>query len=500
MKNIAYKWQVAISVIFGSFMVIMDATVVNVALPKLQTAFNTGSISDVQWIISAYTLALGIITPLSGFLADRFGIKKIYLASLAAFTLGSLLCAIAPSLPILITARVLQGIGGGSVIPLGTAMLFGAFPVKERGAAFGVFGISLVMAPALGPIISGLFVEYLDWRFIFLINIPIGVLGVYMGSRLLKEQKGEGKQRFDWGGIVTSVIAFGFLLYGFSNAEKDGWGSASVLVSLIIGSIALVAFVIIELRRNDGLVDLRLFRKPLFIVGNVVGWVSVIALFGAEFLLPLYLQNIRGLTALDTGLMLLPLALTAGIVVPFAGRFSDKIGARPLAVIGFGLLLINTWQLSNLTMDTSLLFIGFLLALRGAALGMVVQITQQVALRDIAPRALPRASSLVNSSRLIFQSFGVAVLATILTMTTGPRPNFTAGVRPDPIALEAYRQSFLQGLENAYQATFWVGLVAVTLAFFLPGWPFKKSKRYANSGRSACFCPKYNRTRCIGKI
>ncbi len=477
MNKWAYKWQVAASVIFGSFMVIMDATVVNVALPKLQTVFDTGNLSDVQWIISSYTLALGIVTPLSGFLADKFGIKRVYLFSLGAFTFGSLLCAIAPNLMFLIIARVLQGLGGGSVIPLGTALLFGAFPKEERGAAFGIFGISLVAAPALGPIISGLCVEYLDWRVIFLINIPIGIFGVIMGSRLLKESKGQGKQRFDAVGVFTSVVAFGLILYAFSIVEREGWGSTQVIVTLGIGLVGLAAFIISQLRRKDGLVDLRLFRNPIFIVGNVIGWVSVISLFGAEFLLPLYLQTLRGLSAVDTGLLLLPLALTAGLVVPFAGRFSDKIGPRPFAVIGFSLLLFNTWQLSSLTMDTNLFYIGVLLAIRGAALGMVVQVTQQVALRDIAPQALPKASALVNSSRSIFQSLGVAILATILAAGAGSQPNFSSGTQPNPEAINAFKESFLRGLENAYQATFWVCLVALTLSFFLPGWPMKKAQQ-----------------------
>jgi MFS family permease len=163
--------------------------------------------------------------------------------------------------------------------------------------------------------------------------------------------------------------------------------------------------------------------------------------------------------------------------VPFAGRFSDKIGARPFAVIGFSLLLFNTWQLSSLKMDTDLLYIGVLLAIRGAALGMVVQVTQQVALRDIAPMALPKASALVNSSRSIFQSLGVAILATILAAGSGAQPKFSAGARPDPQAIEAFRESFLKGLENAYQATFLVCIIALSLSFFLPGWPIKKTKQ-----------------------
>lgn len=473
MKKWAYKWQVLVSVIFGTFMVMMDATVVNVALPKLQEVFGNGNVSEAQWVISAYTLALGIITPISGFVADRFGIKKVYLFSLAGFTFGSLLCAFAPTLPFMIFFRIIQGIGGGSVIPLGTAMLFRAFPREERGMAYGFFGMAMVVAPALGPVLSGFFVQYLNWQLIFLINLPIGLAGVFVGTRFLQESDKSQGSKIDIAGIVSSTLGFGLLLYAFSSVQQDGWGATSVLVSLAIGGISLLAFIIIELKGQDTLVDLRLFRHYFFIVGNFVGWVSVIALFGAEFLLPLYLQILRGSSALDAGLMLLPLALTSGIIVPLAGKITDKIGPRPVVVIGYLLLLFNTWQFTDLTLTTDFAYIVLLVAIRGVAFGMIVQVPQQVALRDIEPVALPRATSLVSSSRLVFQSLGVAILATIVSVTAGARPTFAPGVRPDPTVLQNFRLNFLQGLENAYQATFWVAVVALVLGLFLPGWPSK---------------------------
>ncbi|HEX2910014.1 MAG TPA: DHA2 family efflux MFS transporter permease subunit [Chloroflexia bacterium] len=473
MKSWAYKWQVLVSVVFGTFMVMMDATVVNVALPKLQEVFAGGNVAQVQWVISAYTMALGIVTPISGFIADRYGIKRLYLLSLAAFTVGSALCAIAPSLPLLILFRVIQGVGGGSVIPLGTAMLFSAFPREERGMAYGFFGMALVVAPALGPLLSGFFIEYLDWKLIFLINIPIGLTGIFIGWRLLKQSIPEAKQRLDSWGILTSVLAFGFLLYAFSSAEQDGWTSPTILISMAVGVISLLAFIAIELAQRETLVDLRLFRKYHFLIGNFLGWVSVIALFGAEFLLPLYLQIIRGRSALETGFMLLPLAIASGIAVPLAGKISDKIGARPLVVVGYLILIFNTWQFSQLSFDTSIPYLLLLITIRGLSLGMIVQIPQQVALLDIEPLALPRASSLVSSSRLVFQSLGVAVLGTIVSSAAGQQPAFTGGTPPGPAVIAAFHADFLQGLQNAYIATMLVGIVALIISFFLPGWPGK---------------------------
>ncbi len=502
MKQWPYKWQVVASVVFGTFMVIMDATVVNVALPTLRTVFagsGQASIDQVQWVISGFILAIGIVTPMAGLLADRFGIKKVYLLSLFGFACASALCGLAPNLPFLIAFRIVQGLAGGSALPLGTALLFSAFPPEERGLAFGIFGIPLVAAPALGPVIGGALVEYANWRYIFFVNVPIGLLGVCIGWWLLRENKREGHVPIDYVGAVLAVIAFGGILYGLSNGAPEstagpgqttittgGWGSWQVLASLSVGGAFLIAFVIWELfKKEDALLNVRLFTRPTFVIANIIGWISVTAFFGAEFLLPLYLQVLRGLTPFQTGLLLLPLALSSGILVPIIGSIQDKIGPRVLVAFGFGLLIINTWQLSLLTLNESYVYIGLLLALRGVALAFVLQPTLLAALSGIAPPALPRASSLVNSSRSIFQSLGVAILATILTTTTTTqlssfKPPAPTSVPPPPnyqqivqqAATTAFHHAFLSGLSNAYFLTFVVAAAASIIALFLPGWPF----------------------------
>lgn len=504
MKRWPYKWQVVASVIFGTFMVIMDATVVNVALPTLRTVFASsggGSIGQVQWVISGFVLAIGIVTPMAGLLADRFGIKRIYLLSLFGFTAASALCGFAPNLFVLIVFRILQGLAGGSALPLGTALLFSAFPPEERGLAFGVFGIPLVVAPALGPVLGGALVEYASWRFIFFINVPIGLLGVSVGWWLLRESKREGRVPIDWVGALLALIAFGGILYGLSNGAPQGasgpgqsapadatggWGSWQVMVSLSVGIVTLLIFAVWEyFKKDEALLDVRLFKRPTFTIASIIGWISVIGLFGPEFLLPLYLQVLRGLSPLQTGLLLLPLAISSGILSPFIGRLQDRIGPRLLVATGFGLLIINTWQFSLLSLTESYVYIALLLALRGVALALVLQPTLLAALSGIGPRALPRASSLVNASRSIFQSLGVAVLATILATTTtdrlsGFRPPAAPSVPPSAnyqqmvrqAITDAFQHAFLQGLSNAYFLTFIVAAAASLIALLLPGWPF----------------------------
>nr|BBH93273.1 MFS transporter [Thermogemmatispora argillosa] len=495
-----YRWKVLFSVVFGTFMVILDATAVNVALPTLQHVFKA-PVDQVDGVLTAYVLALGIITPLAGYLSERFGIKRMYLISLFLFVLGSVLCAFAPSLPWLVAFRALQGLGGGMLAPLGISLLFGAFPEKQRGLAFGLYGIPLVVAPASGPVLGGYFVEYLDWRYIFLINIPVGLAGLILGLIWLRESRRGTAARLDIPGVLLSVISFGTLLYAIQRGSSEGWTSARILTLLSIGLLTFAVFVVVELRRRDPLLDLRLFTRRTFSVASVIGWVSTIALFGAEFLLPIYLQSLRGRTPLEAGLIVLPLAISSGIVTPLAGALYNRIGPRWLILAGSLLLAVNTWGFAHLALDASYTEIMTLAAIRGVALGLTLQTTLTVALTGLKPAQLPRASSLLNATRNVFQSFGIAMLGTIVThqltayqdaarsdlhnAATALGQRFLQLVQvlqmrglPAAAAQKAAAgqllgslvpQQFMQSINDAYIVTFWLALAIAVLALTLPG-------------------------------
>jgi EmrB/QacA subfamily drug resistance transporter len=517
--RLAYKWKVLISVVFGIFMIILDSTVVNVAFQTIRSEYAT-SLSNSQWVISIYVLALGIGTPLSGYLADRFGIKRIYITGLAGFVLGSLLCGLSPTIAssiwLLVAARAFQGFCGGIAQPLGAAMLFRTFPPKEQGVALGYFGIALVVAPALGPILGGLLVDAGLWRWIFFINIPIGILGVTLASRFLREYWPEKRPQLDPIGLVTAIIGFGAVLYTASIAADEGWTSAPVLAGFGIGAVALVIFALVELFvAKEPLLNLRLFSIRPFLIASVIGYVSVMALFGAEFLLPIYLQALRGRTAFETGAILLAMAVTSGIATPLAGRVYDKIGPRMLVLTGFTLLAINTWQLSQIQANTPISWLLFLLALRGAALGMTVQTTFATALASVPRPLLPRGSSLINGSRFLVQSIGVAILATVLASALSPQvrqfqqqvqeqtvgqaggaqhfgicetpgiladqnvpPGVPAANRPQvQQQLQTACSEYLAGFENTYHLTFYFALLAIAVGALMPGWPLKWAGR-----------------------
>jgi DHA2 family multidrug resistance protein len=444
----------------------------------------------------------------------------MYIGGMSTFVLGSLLCGLAPSLSssiwLRVAARALQGFGGGVAQPLGSAMLFRVFPPKEQGTAFGIFGIALVVAPTLGPILGGLLVDSNLWRWIFFINIPIGLLGITLASRWLREDRPERTPALDPLGLITVVIGFGAVLYTASIAADQGWTSPQVLLGFGIGTVALIIFALVELFLvKEPLLNLRLFGIRNFLIAALIGYVSVMALFGAEFLFPIYLQALRGRSALETGFILLPMAITSGIVTPLAGRIYDKIGPRLLVIVGFSILAINTWQLSLIEGTTPINWLLFLLALRGAALGMTVQTTFTTALGSVPRQLLPRGSSLLNGSRFLVQSIGVAILATVLASTlspqvrqqqqllqeraiqqTGVAQRFglceTPGVPADqnlppgvPAAARAQARQGIQeacqenlvGFERAYRLTFYFALVAIAISAFMPGWPFKWAGR-----------------------
>src|SRR6266496_2698710 len=246
--GVAYKWIVALVVIFGAFMSILDQTIVNIAIPRLQSAFGA-DLNGVQWVLTAYILTQGVVTPTTAFFTNRVGIKRFYVLSLSLFTLGSALCGLAWSLPILITFRIIQGIGGAFLFPVAITLLYQEFPPNQRGLASGIFGIAALLAPAVGPTLGGYIVTYADWPLIFFINVPIGILGVILAIFLLREGREEGRSSFDVTGFALAAVGLAALLYALSDASTDGWSSAKVLAFLLGGILVLVLFVIVELRR-----------------------------------------------------------------------------------------------------------------------------------------------------------------------------------------------------------------------------------------------------------
>lgn len=472
-KKLDYKWQVLSVVIFGSFMVVLDSTVVNVTIPTFEKVFHA-DVNGVQWILTGYLLALGIITPLAGYLADNFGIKKMYILALTFFIIGSVLCGFSQNLWMLVVFRILQGLGGGATVPLGTAQLFAAFPPQQRGLANGVFGVPLLVAPALGPTLGGFLIQYFHWSLIFYINVPIGLAGIAMATWLLKPSQTDKnkKHKLDWWGVILASSGLGLLLLALSEASALGWGNWLIIALFAVSIILLVVFAIAELRSKDPIVDLRLYRKPVYNFGSIANWVAVIALFATAFLLPLYLQNVRNNNPFEVGLLLLPQALTAAVIVPFSGRLYDKIGGKVLVTIGLTILAVTSWFFTTISTSTDILFIEILLGLRGVALALCLQPTLNISLDVVDKPALPRASSLFNAMRQVMQALATAILSTILATQTASSAGALAA-QHKLSQQQIQTQASVSGLTAAFTIAFWVAAIGVISGLLLPGWPGK---------------------------
>src|SRR5919199_6619972 len=315
-----------VAIIMGTFMVILDNTVVNVALPTLGRVLNS-DLSLLQWVIAGYMLAQAAVIPLSGWLSDRFGAKRVYLVSLVLFTTGSALCGLAINGEMLVATRVLQGLGGGMLMPIGMAVVYRLTPPERRGAILGLFGLPTMVAPALGPLLSGYLLQYADWRLIFLINLPVGITALIVGLRVLPRiPAGRAVGALDWPGIVLGPLGFAALSFGVSQSTYAGWTAPVTLGGICVGVVALAVFVWRELRVADPVLDLRVFRGRDFSLGILTQWTAFAAMFGTFFLIPLYLQQVRGYGALETGLYTLPIAVASAIFMQISGRVFDRVG------------------------------------------------------------------------------------------------------------------------------------------------------------------------------
>ncbi len=423
--RLEYKWQATLIVAMGLFMAVLDNTVVNVALPSIDTFFHAASYNDVVWVATAYFLAQAAVIPAVGNLSDIFGSKIVFLIGLFCFTLGSGLCVIAPNLGFLIAFRVFQGLGGGALLPIVYSIAFKQFPPYQRGMVSATIGVPVLLAPAFGPTIGGYLTSYFDWRAIFMVNLPIGVLVFLLGTFILKgraaEQQSEIQQKpasqvkkpFDFLGLFLAMSGVTSLVYGISLASINGWTDQTVRITMITGAGILAIFILVELFvAKDPVMDLKLFRHYSFSVGNIlIGFIGAF-FFGSVMLFPIFFQNGLGYSPLNSGEIFILQGLTTTFGVFLSGRLYNKIGPRALVALGIFLVAISSFGLTNLSMSTTGWSIQGWLVLRGFGFGITNTPLQTFILSRVENAHLARASSLVSVMRQIFSAIGVAWITT----------------------------------------------------------------------------------------
>jgi EmrB/QacA subfamily drug resistance transporter len=441
------RWLPLAVTSIGSFMSILDSTIVNIALPNVLTDFHS-NLANGQFVLTAYLMALAVVIPATGYLGERIGMKRLYMITLALFTIGSALCGLAWNLQSLIFFRVLQGFGGGSLQPLGMAIVFTMITPLERGYFMGVLGLPVLLAPILGPSLGGYLVQYASWRMIFLINVPIGLLNLYLAHRLLKETPRKVGARFDVTGFSLAAIAFPGILLGLSVGGSDGWTSPTALGLLVAGFVALALFVRTELRHHDPLLQLRLFAAPMFTLAMVLQFIAQFSLFGLSYLMPLFLEFVHGWGAAETGLALLPMGVVGFIAMNIAGRMYNRVGPRPLVMTGLIIIACATALLSRINAQTGALPIVALLSCRGLAIGLCSQTVMTAAYNTVPQHQMARATSLVQVGMRTYGSLSAAALTTILLMSLSfhgapAGSSIAAGTAPVPLMIRAFSDAFL---------------------------------------------------------
>jgi EmrB/QacA subfamily drug resistance transporter len=459
----------AVVVVLGSVMTILDATIVNVALPTLGQDLHT-SIATIQWVPTIYLLAFASVIPLTGWLSGRFGAKPVWLASLGLFMAGSLLAGLSPSIGALIGARVVQGLGGGMIMPLGQSMLAQTAGPKRMGRVMSIIGVPLLLAPVFGPLIGGALIgeapiDAASWRWIFFVNLPVGLLAIALAVRLLPADGPRFAQRLDVPGAVLLSGGLVLFIYGLAEIGQHArLATPAALGPMAGGAVAVILFAWRALRVPNPLIDLRLFRQRGFAAGTAVNFVLGVALFGVALLLPLYFELLRGRTPVQTGLLLAPQGLGAAVTISLAGYLTDRIGARRVVPAGVLLALAGTGWYTQIGAHTPYWALLIALFLIGAGLGATITPAMAAAYQGLPATAMGQATSAIAVVQRVAGALGSALLAVVLQQATTARlPGFHGGITQAG-QLATTSPHTATALAHAFGVSFAVALAICVLA------------------------------------
>lgn len=420
-NNNTYKWLILGNVMIGTFMAVLDTTIVNTGLPVIMGTLGA-SINTAEWVLTGYMLAIASILPAAAWLADRFGYKRIYFLSLLVFTFGSFMCGNSGTIQELIFWRVIEGIGCGAIMPLGMAIVSNVFSPEERGMALGFWTIASAASISFGPYIGGYLVDILNWNYIFYVNVPVGVIAMFVTVILQKEYKAVKSNPFDIPGFITSGIFLPSFMYGLSKVNSatntQGWNSPVVLISMWISAVAFVLFIYFELTVKYPLINLKVFKDRNFTLSNVMIFIFGVGMFGSTFLIPLYLQNNLGYSALQAGVFFIPVGIIQGFCSPIAGALGQKINPKILIVTGLILMAFSFYLNFYLSFFTEEWYLMTSLCIRGIGMGLLFTPLLTLSLANIQTDMMAQASSVTNIIRQMGGSFGVAIFSHILTQRT----------------------------------------------------------------------------------
>lgn len=446
------KWAVFGIVAIGIFMATLDSSIVNISLPSISTYFHVPLNGLVEWVIISYLVTIASVQLTFGRLADMLGRKLLWMVGLAVFTLGSVLCGAAPTLLLLVIFRAFQGIGGALLMSNSTAMLTRAFPARERGRVLGLNSVTVSLGISTGPTLGGLITTLLSWRWIFYVNLPIGILGLILTFFILKEPAGrQQKQKFDPFGAVVLSVGILAIMFALSFGQEVGWVSPLIVSLFVTGLVVLVGFVFVERRVSDPIIDLKLFRNRLFAAANLSGLLSFFALFAVSFLLPFYLEELRHFPTDEAGLLLTPIPLSVSLIAPLSGWLSDRFGSRILSSAGLATSAFGLWLLTALDTNTSIFDIIWRLVITGIGIGLFQSPNNSAVMGAVPPERRGIGSGFLATVRVVGQSLSVAVAGAVFaSLGAAQAGRILAAHQPLSSAqLASLQATFLSGFHTA---------------------------------------------------
>ncbi|MCZ2258433.1 DHA2 family efflux MFS transporter permease subunit [Sporosarcina sp. G11-34] len=469
--------------LIGAIAAILNQTVLNVALPTLTEEFNVFT-ATAQWLITLYMLVNGIFIPITAFLMARFSTRQLFFTSMIVFSIGTIICGVAPNFGILLTGRVVQAVGAGIVMPLLISVVFRLFPMEKRGAAMGIVGVAIMFAPAVGPTLSGFLITILSWRYIFFAILPFSLAALIGSFFVLKNVSEPRPARLDIPGVITSTFGFGGILYGFGIAGKAGWGSMTAIISLAVGVISLILFVIRQLNTKEPLINLKIFKSIEFTFSIIISFFVNGVTYAAMILIPIYLQSNRGMTALESGLFLLPGSIAMAIMSMIAGRMYDRYGIKWIGIFGTILLVVTTAAYTNLTYTSGIVLLAFIYIVRSIGLTFLTMPLTTAGLNSLPSKLHGDGTAMQNTLQAIAGAIGTAVMTTIMTTQTNlfvsKEIANKAGGNPTPEQLNVISSDgLLHGINFAFLAATIFAVVSLIAMILLAISITKKNKKVA---------------------
>jgi len=458
----------------GAFITFLNNTLLNIALPSIMKDLHVET-STVQWLTTGFMLVSGVMIPTTAFLIRKYSVRQLFLTAMGLFTAGTIIAGISHLFFIFLKGSMVQAAGAAIMMPLLMNVMLVSFPIHKRGTAMGVFGLILMFAPAIGPTLSGWIVEHYDWRMLFHFITPIAIVVLLIGFFMLKDKKEKVDIRLDSLSVLLSSIGFGGLLYGFSSAGNQGWDNPQVYVTIGIGAVSLIIFILRQAKLADPMLNFGVYKYPMFALSSVITMVMNMAMFSGFLLLPIYVQTIRGISPMDAGLMLLPGALLNAAMSPITGRLFDRIGGRILAITGLAITSIATYLFSQLTFETTYMSLVIIHAIRMFGLSLVMMPVSTNGLNQLPRRYYPHGTAMNNTLNQVSGAIGTAILVTIMSIRT---ESVMTRLMTDALhqgggqpTAEIQQQMLLTATLDGINFTFFISTIviafALVLAFFI---------------------------------